>query len=42
MLDGETLYNQNATRFSLRFFIRGKTEVEGRFMLDRERSSVVP
>jgi len=42
MLDAETLYNQNATRFSLRFFIRGKTEVEGRFMLDRERSSVVP
>jgi hypothetical protein len=34
MRDAETLYNQNATRFSLRFFIRGKTEVEGRFMLD--------
>jgi Protein of unknown function (DUF3396) len=34
MLDAETLYNQNATRFSLRFFVRGKTEVEGRFMLE--------
>ena len=30
----EALYNQVATGFSQRFFIRGKTEVEGRFMLE--------
>src|SRR3979490_1966081 len=38
MLDAETLYNQNATRFSLRFFVRGKTEVEGRFMLELDNT----
>jgi hypothetical protein len=30
----ESLYKQTATRFSLRFFIRSETEVEGRFMLE--------
>lgn len=34
MPEAETLYKQNATRFSLRFFIREETEVEGRFMLE--------
>lgn len=33
MPDSETLYNQKATRFPLRFFIRPETEVEGSFML---------
>ena len=30
----QSLYKQTATRFSLRFFIRPETEVEGRFMLE--------
>ena len=34
MPEAETLYKQNATRFSLIFFIRSETEVEGRFMLE--------